>query len=172
MLFPPLTLLEVVGGPRVEMQDNKPVLVMPLKVTIDQKIMTIEEILERNKRTVRSFSEGIINDIEFDLNLISKEPENAVVVQTKVQAKVQAKVQIASTSSFKSKAREVHAVLSFKEQLRTSNIFDRSADWFNIDANLKSALENILNVKSKTLENFVNEQILPQDQEVISTSLE
>ena len=63
-------------------------------------------------------------------------------------------------------------MLSFKEQLRTSNIFDRSADWFNIDANLKSALENILNVKSKTLENFVNEQILPQDQEVISTSLE
>jgi hypothetical protein len=66
--------LEVVGVPRVEMRDNKPVVVVSIKVNKNQKIMTIEEILGRRKNIVSSIRDGVTNDMEFDLRIVSNSP--------------------------------------------------------------------------------------------------
>ena len=47
LLFPPLSHLEVVDSPKVEMRDKRPVIVVAVKVDINQKAMVIEEILLR-----------------------------------------------------------------------------------------------------------------------------
>ena len=53
------------------MRDNKPVVVVTIKVNKNQKIMTIEEILSRRKNIVSSIRDGVTNDIEFDLRIVS-----------------------------------------------------------------------------------------------------
>jgi hypothetical protein len=66
ILFPPLSHLEVIGYPKVEIRNNVPVLVVSVKVNINQKAMTIDEILRRRKHMVTSLIEGVENEIAFD----------------------------------------------------------------------------------------------------------
>ncbi len=56
------------------MRDNKPVVVVSIKVNKNQKIMTIEEILSRRKNIVSSIRDGVTNDMEFDLRIVSNSP--------------------------------------------------------------------------------------------------
>ncbi len=56
------------------MRDNKPVVVVSIKVNKNQKIMTIEEILSRRKNIVSSIRDGVTNDMEFDLRIVSSSP--------------------------------------------------------------------------------------------------
>ena len=74
MLFPPLSHLEVVGNPRVELHNSKPVLKVSIKVSINPKIMIIDEMLGRRKQTVQAIGDGVINDADFDLKLVSENP--------------------------------------------------------------------------------------------------
>ena len=71
LLFPPLSHLEVVDSPKVEMRDKRPVIVVAVKVDINQKAMVIEEILRQRKKAVITIADSIINEIEFDSQIVS-----------------------------------------------------------------------------------------------------
>ena len=71
MLFPPLSHLEVVGNPTVEKFDGKPVVVFTIRVNINQKARTIEEVLSQRKQTAVVFAENVAKELTFDVKLIS-----------------------------------------------------------------------------------------------------
>ncbi len=71
ILYPPLSHLEVIGHPKVEIGDKVQVLVVSVKVNINQKAMTIDEILRRRKHTVTALVEGVVNDIAFDSQIFT-----------------------------------------------------------------------------------------------------
>ncbi len=73
-MFPPLSHLEVVGSPHTEQHDGKPVVVLRIKVNINQKSQVIEEILSQRKQTMVGIAESIMKEVEFDLKLISDAP--------------------------------------------------------------------------------------------------
>jgi hypothetical protein len=71
LLFPPLSHLEVVGNPTIEKFDGKPVAVFTIRVNINQKACTIEEILSQRKQTAITFTENVARELTFDVKLIS-----------------------------------------------------------------------------------------------------
>ncbi len=71
LLFPPLSHLEVVGNPTIEKFDGKPVVVFTIRVNINQKARTIEEILSQRKQTAISFTKNVAKELIFDVKLIS-----------------------------------------------------------------------------------------------------
>ena len=72
LLFTPLAHLEVIGNPRVEEHDSKPVLVVSIKVNINQKSKTLEEILGLRKQTIITAGENLKKEILFDFKLVSE----------------------------------------------------------------------------------------------------
>lgn len=74
LLFAPLTNLERMGNPWVKMHNDKPVVVMSVKVNSNQKSLRIEEILGSRKKTILAFVDNIAREIRFDLQLVSKNP--------------------------------------------------------------------------------------------------
>ena len=71
MLFPPLSHLEVVGNPTMEKFDGKPVVVFTIRVNINQKARTIEEVLSQRKETAVTFTENVTKELTFEVKLIS-----------------------------------------------------------------------------------------------------
>jgi hypothetical protein len=71
LLFPPLSHLEVVGNPTMEKFDGKPVVVFTIRVNINQKARTIEEVLSQRKQTAVTFTENVTKELTFDVKLIS-----------------------------------------------------------------------------------------------------
>ena len=135
MLFPPLSHLEVVGSPKLEMYNNKPVLVVSIKVNINQKAGTIEEILGRRKATMMSIGEGVINDVDFDLTIVSNRLNTSEAL-----------------TNFKKTI-----MPDFKATLY--NIVDHHAEWFNTDNNLKLAMESIFYLKMAPLESLFSKMV-------------
>ncbi len=74
LLFTPLTHLEVVGSPHIEKHDGKAVVVLCVKVNINQKAQVIEEILSQRKQTIVGIAENVMKEVVFDLKLISDAP--------------------------------------------------------------------------------------------------
>ena len=76
LLFPPLCHLEVVGEPMLRVYDHQSVVVVTMKVNINQKSLTIEEMLRQRKQTVVSVAENLAREVQFDLMLAigAKEP--------------------------------------------------------------------------------------------------
>jgi hypothetical protein len=66
--------LEVVDRPTIEMRENVPVVVVSVKVNINQKSKTIEEILCQRKQTAIDIGDAVINEIEFDTKFVSSIP--------------------------------------------------------------------------------------------------
>jgi ankyrin repeat protein len=85
ILFPPLSHLEVIGYPKVEIRDKVPVLVVSVKVNINQKAMTIDEILRRRKHTVTALIEGVENEIAFDSQIFTSNPWPEAEFKSKIQ---------------------------------------------------------------------------------------
>jgi hypothetical protein len=73
-LFTPLTHLEVVGSPRIEQHDGKDVVVLRVKVNINQKAQVIEEMLSQRKQTIVGIAENVMREGAFDLKLIADTP--------------------------------------------------------------------------------------------------
>ena len=71
MLFSPLSHLEVVGNPIMERFNGKPVVVFTIRVNINQKARTIEEVLGQRKQTAVTFTENVAKELTFDVKLIS-----------------------------------------------------------------------------------------------------
>ena len=74
LLFPPLSHLEVVGNPKVVKFNDKPVVVVSVKVNVNQKALTIEDMLRQRQRSIRTVGENLAKEIVFDLQLVSDEP--------------------------------------------------------------------------------------------------
>ena len=78
LLISPLSHLEVVGNPRVENVDvdgaEKPLVVISIKVNINQKSKTLEEILGLRKLTVMNAAANLRKEIRFDLKLVTDAP--------------------------------------------------------------------------------------------------
>lgn len=72
LVFPPLTHLEVIGYPRIERYNQKQLVVVSVKVNINQKALTIEEILEQRKCNILAIGDRLEKEIQFDVQLISK----------------------------------------------------------------------------------------------------
>ena len=70
-MFPPLSHLEVVGNPHTEQHDGKPVVVLSIKVNINQKAQVIEEILGQRKQTIIGIADNVMKEVIFDLKLVS-----------------------------------------------------------------------------------------------------
>ena len=58
------------------MHNDKPVVVVSVKVNSNQKSLRIEEILSSRKKTILAFVDNIAREIKFDMQLISKTPFN------------------------------------------------------------------------------------------------
>jgi hypothetical protein len=78
LLFPPLSHLEVVGNPTMEKFDGKPVVVFTIRVNINQKARTIEEVLGQRKQTALTFTENVAKELTFDVKLISNSESASV----------------------------------------------------------------------------------------------
>jgi hypothetical protein len=139
VLFPPLCHLEVVGIPAVVMLDKKQVLVMPIKVNLNQKLMTIEEILGRRKQIALSIGFGVINDVDFDMRLISR-----TIAQETGQSD-------SIGENLKNVIKEIKA--DVKEELKKTE--GRDAEWFNNDDNLNTALKGFQELKKKACMKFI-----------------
>ena len=63
LLFPPLSHLEVVGEPRLKEHAGQRVVVVRVKININQKSLTIEEMLRQRKRTVVAVGEGLAKEM-------------------------------------------------------------------------------------------------------------
>ncbi len=61
----------MVGNPTIEKFDGKPVAVFAIRVNINQKARTIEEILCQRKLTAVTFTENVAKELTFDVKLIS-----------------------------------------------------------------------------------------------------
>jgi hypothetical protein len=142
VLFPPLCHLEVVGSPKVEILENKQVLVMPIKVNTNQKLMTIEDILGRRKQIAISIGFGVINDVDFDMRFISK---------------VRKGVQLSS-------AEKDTVFRKIKNKIQGMNGID--AEWFNNDANLNKTLQECQELRKEACQIFINAAIMADDKEV------
>jgi hypothetical protein len=150
VLFPPLCHLEVVGIPSVVMLDKKQVLVMPIKVNLNQKLMTIEEILGRRKQIALSIGFGVINDVDFDMRLISR-----TIAQETGQS---------DGENLKSVIKEIKA--DIKKELKTTE--GRNAEWFNNDDNLNAALRSFQELKKKACMKFIKVTIDRFDDATVS----
>ena len=84
-LFPPLSHLEVVGNVRVEKYEHKPVLIVSVKVNINQKARIIEEILSQRQQTILAIGDGLSREIRFDLQFVSAEPCNLAKLSEHLQ---------------------------------------------------------------------------------------
>ena len=64
------------GTPWVEAykETGKNVVVVSIKVSSNQKSLRIEDILGSRKKTMLAFTEGVANEIHFDLQLVSARP--------------------------------------------------------------------------------------------------
>ncbi len=58
------------------MHNDKPVVVVSVKVNSNQKSLRIEEILSSRKKTILAFVDNIAREIKFDMQLVSKTPFN------------------------------------------------------------------------------------------------
>jgi len=85
ILFPPLSHLEVIGYPKVEIRETVPVLVVSVKININQKAMTIDEILSRRQNTVTALVEGVMNEIAFDSQIFATNPWPEAAFRQSVQ---------------------------------------------------------------------------------------
>ena len=72
LLFPPLSHLEVTGNPTFEKFDGKHVMVIKVKVNINQTSQVIEQILGQRKQTIVAIAEGLQKEVKFDLKLTSE----------------------------------------------------------------------------------------------------
>ena len=61
----------MVGNPAIEKLDGKPVAVFTIRVNINQKARTIEEVLSQRKQTAITFTENAAKELTFDMKLIS-----------------------------------------------------------------------------------------------------
>ena len=67
----------MVGEPAVREHNGKRVVVVSVRVNINQKSLTIEEMLCQRKQTVLAVGENLVKEIKFDLKLVlpaGKEP--------------------------------------------------------------------------------------------------
>ena len=151
MLFPPLSHLEVVGNPVVEMFGDepplKPVLVVTIKVNINQQFGTIQDLLARRKETIMSIGEGIVNDIDFDLSIAS-----TLLYSKRPDLKQQ-------VTDFKSTA-----ISDFKIGLRDS---PPQSEWYNNDKNFECELEKMLVSKKVTFQKYFQKILDLEDSELI-----
>jgi hypothetical protein len=83
MLFPPLSHLEVVGNPTIEQFDGKPVAVFTIRVNVNQKARTIEEMLSQRQQTAVTFTENVAKELTFDVRLISNADSSAAQASLK-----------------------------------------------------------------------------------------
>ncbi len=149
MLFPPLSHLEVVGNPRLEMLDKKQVLVLPTKVNINQKMMTIEEILSQRKHTVISMRNSVLSDVDFDLRFISKITERL------------------SRSLKSNQPAATNIMRVFQDvKVKLGEITEHDAEWFNNDANLIKAVTKCQDLRLQAYQDVINEIMEPMDGEV------
>jgi hypothetical protein len=70
LLFPPLSHLEVVGEPTLREHNRRRVVVVSVRVNINQRSLTIEEMLRQRKQTVVAVGENLAKEIRFDLKLL------------------------------------------------------------------------------------------------------
>jgi hypothetical protein len=72
LLYPPLAHLEVIGEPTLREHRQKRVVVVSVRVNINQKGLTIEEMLRQRKRMVKGVADSLVRDIQFDLKLVGE----------------------------------------------------------------------------------------------------
>lgn len=68
----PMCHLEVVGRPRLDSYNGKPILILSIKVNINQKSPTIEEVLSQRKNIIVALGQNVSKEIKFDLHLVSR----------------------------------------------------------------------------------------------------
>ena len=149
MLFPPLTHLEVVGSPFVEMIGDKPVLVVTIKVNINLKAGTIEDSLSRRRGTIVSIGEGVKNDLEFDFSIVS-----SLILSTSTDLVQQA-------TSHKN-----NGILEFKNGMRA--LCDKMPEWFNNDKNFQDTLKQIMDLKLQIFQSFFSDLQSSKDSKIVA----
>jgi len=126
LLISPLSHLEVVGNPRVETLDvdgtQKPVVVISIKVNINQKSKVLEEILGLRKLTVVNAAANLRKEIRFDLRLVPGAPCDLTRFDESVKKLIEHQPEwFNSDTNFKD---AVSSIIKFKEESITQNVTD------------------------------------------------
>ena len=124
LLISPLSHLEVVGNPRVETIDvdgtQKPVVVISIKVNINQKSNVLEEILGLRKLTVTNAAANLRKETRFDLRLVHGAPCDLTEFDESVKRLLEHQPEwFNSDINFKN---AVSSIIKFKEESISKNV--------------------------------------------------
>jgi hypothetical protein len=149
ILFPPLSHLEVVGSPHTEQHDGKPVVVLRIKVNINQKAQVIEEILSQRKQTIVAIAENVMKEVAFDVKLISDAPCSQPKLQEALKGLKRRDAEwFNADSNFKS---TLENLLSLKEETVFDFVMEhyrrrdrrRDTEWLSSSFDIKDALDSL-----------------------------
>ena len=134
LLFGPLSNLEVVGFPRVEMFHGKPLFVIPLDININLKSQTIQELVERRKNMLMALVQNMKREIDFDISI----------------AVGSAGAGTDENIDFPIQDRKFDPDVAYETL---------EAEWFNSDENFNLEIQNIMQWKRASLYQAIEHQI-------------
>ena len=121
-MFGPLSYLEVIGEPQLETVHGQDIVVLHVKININLKAQTIEEMIGRRKQSHIVLVENLMKEIKFDLKILQID----------------------------CKDRDVEIALKPVENL-IPKANQKGAAWFNEDQNFRSYLNEALDEKQKAI---------------------
>ena len=121
-MFGPLSYLEVIGEPQLETVHGQDIVVLHVKININLKAQTIEEMIGRRKQSQIVLVENLMKEIKFDLKILQID----------------------------CKDRDVEIALKPVENL-IPKANQKGAAWFNEDQNFRSYLNEALDEKQKAI---------------------
>jgi len=163
IVMPPLSNLEVVGDARMEESEHGLIMVIPLRINVNLKSLTINELKERRKLLHLSMMENLLQEAQRDLteevtrhnpNLVDNQVQDNSSVASGGSAPPSAPQSVAGSSqqndSLQAKVQEM--LSDFNHLLSETHKLD--ASFFNNDDNYKDAMTSALHMKSGTLRKF------------------
>lgn len=137
VLMPPLSNLEVVGAPRMEMVDGVEVMIVPLRVNVNIKSLTMDELIGRRMTLHMQMSRTIRGETLQELR------EEVQAMRTKPQVSVGIFDRAVCE-------RDVDDIINDFDGLLKSHE-DLPADWYNDDEHYRSAIVDIVGMKRLAL---------------------
>ena len=76
----------MVGNPTIEKLDGKPVLVISIKVNVNQKSLVIEEMLRQRQSTIVAIHVNLMTEVKFDQKIVSDAPAPPARLERELEA--------------------------------------------------------------------------------------
>jgi hypothetical protein len=122
LLFGPLSYLEVIGEPKLELFEDQVIIVLNVKININLKALTIEEMIGRRQQSQIVTVENLMKELKFDLKILQVD-----CLEDELES----------------------AIKSLSDLVEKAH--NKGASWFNEDQNFRSFLNDSLDEKQKAI---------------------